>query len=107
MVLQLRARDVFVHALKEVPAEVDLAGCAGRQEIDLLPGALSDVADPQVAGQGIKGEAPGVAQTIMEYLIAEGIIGWDGIRTAAVHIDAQELAKQGAQVLPIALRVTA
>ena len=50
-------------ALEAVPAVVGAFAEARRGgEVDLLPGALADVADPEVAGEAVEGEAEGIAQ---------------------------------------------
>src|SRR5829696_2057431 len=52
-----------------IPAEV-AAGRARGLEIDLLPPALPDVADPQVAGRRVEREPPRVPQAVVPYLRA-------------------------------------
>ena len=71
-------------ALQQVPAVVLAAGVAGRQDVDLLPRALPDVPDEQVAGQTVEAEAARVAQAERPDLRTrvganEGIARRDGV----------------------------
>ena len=60
-------------ALAGRPAEVGAAPDGGRRrQVDLLPGALADVADGQVPGGGVEGEAPRVAEPRGPDLVARG-----------------------------------
>src|SRR6266545_2092996 len=103
-----------VPALAPVPAVV-AAARPGRLVVDLLPGVLADVADPQVAGGGIEGEAPRVAQPVRPDLRAgaaaadERVVGRHAVGAAAggPRVDAEDLAEQRAQRLPVALGVAA
>ncbi len=52
-----RVLDEAVPAFEQVPAEVRAVGRHERQRVDLLPRALADVADPQVAGLAIEAES--------------------------------------------------
>jgi hypothetical protein len=98
-----------VQALAAVPAVVAAAGRPGHLEVDLLVEILSDVSDVEIAGLAVEAEAPGVAQTVGPDLVragagggrGEGIGGRDGVGSAAVDVDAQELAEQGVDVLPV------
>src|SRR6058998_2147585 len=82
------ARQEAVIALHDAPSVV----AARPNEIDLLPIILSDVGSPQLAGLPVEGKAPGIPQAVGENLRSssgrrEGIVRWDGIRVATVHID--------------------
>jgi hypothetical protein len=105
-----------VSPLPAVPAVVLAAGAGGRLQVDLLPARLPDVGDPQVAAQAVEGEAPGVAQPVGPDLAAgagdadERVARGNGVgepRAAAVDVDAQDLAEQGVERLPVLLRVAA
>ena len=57
-ILATRSGAVAVAALHPVPAEVRPAGLAGPLDIDLLPRALADVADPEIAGGPVEAQPP-------------------------------------------------
>jgi hypothetical protein len=98
-----------MQALAAVPAIVPAAGGPGRLEVDLLVEILPDVPDVEIAGLPVEAEAPGVAQTVGPDLVragarggrGEGVGGGDAVGGAAVDVDAQELAEQGVDVLPV------
>src|SRR6185436_4098698 len=83
-------------ALVRVPAEVLEAGAAPREEVDLLPGVLPHVPDPEVGGAAVEREAPRIAD-------AERLDP-DALRR---HVDREELPEQRARVLGAVLRVAA
>ena len=60
-------------ALERAPAEVGAAALAAAHEVDLLDLVLADVADRQVAGAAVEGEAPGVAQAVAVDLPARAV----------------------------------
>ena len=114
------ARDVAgavpVLALEGVPSEVHAAPgpVAGGRDVDLFVVVLTDVGDPEIAGRAVEREAPRVAQAVGPDLRAsatacERVVGRDpvgGVLSSA-GIDAQDLAEQRVQRLPVAaLRVT-
>ena len=98
----------------ELPSVVLAAPARQGLKVDLLAGALSDVADVEVAREPVEREPPGVAQ-------AEGpglgrarrpdvrVVGGDAVVRRAVHVlvdvDAQQLAEQRVARLRVALRV--
>ncbi len=94
-----RGRLVAVGALHVVPPEVE-PGCSRGDDIDLLPGALPDVADVEQPLLEVERPAPRVAQPIRPDLlgptltIGERVVGRDAIAGAAVHIDAEHRAEQ-------------
>src|SRR5439155_7220287 len=108
---------ITVQALHDVPAEVRTAKAARPHAVDLLVAVLPDVADPQVAGLPVETEAPRVAQPIrpdlrpVARLAGERVVGrdpvWLGRPGIGAHVDAQELAEQGVEALPVALRIAA
>ena len=82
---------------------VVLSAPARRQaHVDLLVASLAHVADVEIAGHGIEGEAPGVAQAQGPDLptgpgvLHEGVGGRDDVG-GAVRVDAQDLAQEGGQ----------
>jgi hypothetical protein len=104
-------------ALHPVPAEVRAGRRAGPLDVDLLPGALADVADPQVARRPIEAHPPRVAQAREPDLGPrargagrERVVGRDAVRLArgaVLDVDPEDLAEQGRERLAVALRVTA
>src|SRR5690606_16811778 len=107
-------------ALVAAPAEVEPGAGACGDEVDLLVGVLADVGDPQVAGERVEGDAPGIAQAQREDFVAAGaaaavgpgVVGRDAVMlaggdaavgraTTAVDVDAQQLAQQAVRVLRI------
>src|SRR5207249_1875700 len=98
-VLQDRRRDAgrvaaggrleAVVALGHVPPVVLAAPAGGEADVDLLPLALPDVGDHEVAGGAVEGEAPGIAQAVGPDLAAraagreEGVVGGNGVGVAA------------------------
>src|SRR6185295_12054856 len=102
-----------VVAFGDVPAVVLAAPAGGEADVDLLPLALADVGDHEVAGPAVEGEPPRVAQAVGPDLAAgpggagEGVVGGNGVRGSPVHVDAQHLAEQGPEVLAVAERIAA
>lgn len=99
-------------ALQTVPAVVEAQGRACRVKIDLLPGVLADVADVDVAGCAVEGEAPRVAQPDGPNLVGacladEGVIGRDGVGVASIDVEAQDCPQQRRGVLTVLLGVAA
>jgi hypothetical protein len=104
-----RAAGEDIRSLEHVPAVVgtDLA------EVDLLPLVRADVGDVEVAKPAIEAVAPRVAQAERKYLIGAGrrrerIVGWHRIvarrvagKGVAIHVDPQDLAEQGVEILPV------
>ena len=109
-------------ALVTAPAIIFAAITAGRRKIDLFKTVLPNIPDPEVAGEPVETEAPGVAQAGGPDLITgppltvdKGIIRRDAvgcaaarvaiwaIATAAVDINAQQLAQQDIVVLAVIL----
>src|SRR5262249_35066474 len=102
-------RTVRVRAFESVPTEVRAGLFAGREAVDLLPRALPDVGDPQVAGLGVEREAPRVPQPVHPDLGPatarhERVVGRDRVRQRAARrgVDAQDLAEQRVARLPVA-----
>src|SRR6266480_1675567 len=100
-----------VGSLHDPPAVVQ-AALARWLDVDLLPRALSNVADVQKASRAIEREAPWVPQPDRPDLLRatarrEWIACRDPIRVAAVHVDPQQLAQQGIGALRAVLRVAA
>src|ERR1051325_9198604 len=91
---------VTVEAFHDGPAVVLAAGAAGGLEVDFFVDVLADVADPEVAGLAVEGEAPRVAQAVRPDLPArgEGVARGDGIRRP-VDVDAEDLAEELVEVL--------
>src|SRR6185503_6594404 len=71
---------------------------SGGHVVDLLPGALSDVADVEVAGAAVDAAAPGIAQPLGPDLVLgrrreeERIRGRRLEGQGAVHVEAQDLS---------------
>src|SRR5436853_735411 len=100
------ARQEAVIALHDAPSIV----ASKPNEIDLLPIILSDVGSPEFAGLPVEGKAPGIPQAVSENLRSssagrEGIVRWDGVRGATVHIDSQNLSEQLLLVLATVSRI--
>ncbi len=99
-------------ALHVRPAEAGPAG-PPRQHVDLLPGALADVADVDVAAGAVDAEAPRIAQADGVDLRSpvgvarEAVVGRDDVGPAVVHVQAQQLAEQRPVVQAVAVRVVA
>ncbi len=87
---------VGVGALVHVPAVVLEARRVARREVDLLPLALADVGDVEVAVGPVERVPPGVPQAVSDDL---------PVRALLVHVDAQELAEPRREVLRPVLRV--
>src|SRR5207244_8133131 len=85
----------------------------GGLEIDLFPCALSDIADPQVAGDPVERETPGVAEPVRPDLRSrvadrdERVVRGDGVRTVSGRpwCDPQDLSEERREGLTVALRV--
>src|SRR5262245_18482662 len=84
--------------LEHVPAVVDEPAARARRVVDLLPVALSDVADVEVAGESVERVPPRVAQ-------AEGGDLRGGPRLP--DVEAHHLPEQALHVLGAVLRVAA
>ena len=79
-----RARLKLKRAFQNVPAEVQPAGDARLVNRNLLPLVLADIADRQVPGRGVEGEAERVAKAEIPDLRGasapgEGIVRWDRV----------------------------
>src|SRR5262245_2151961 len=104
---------VAVRALLERPPEVVAATDGPRQEVDLLPLRLADVAEPEVARLAIEAPAPRIADAELPDLFAPagavdvGIVARDRVRRSRVDVDAQDLAEQRCAVLSVTQRVAA
>src|SRR5207237_4553161 len=79
---------------------------AGRWlHVNLFPPGITDVANPQVAGGPVKGEAPWVAESVRpdlspsSRLADEWVVGRNRIRLRRVDVDAQNFAVHRAQQL--------
>src|SRR5690606_21615989 len=96
----------------DVPAIV----AALFDDIYFLIAVLAHISRPKIPGDGIKAEPPGIAETIgvnllpITFLITgKGIVLRNGIVLSPllpIHIDPQDTAQQGAQILPMLLRIT-
>ena len=82
--------------------------------IDLLEAVLSDVAEPEVAGQAIERESPGVAQAERVDLgeprddSGERVVVGDRVALvlfSPVDVDAQDLSEQRAATLRVAIGI--
>ena len=103
---------VDVAALLASPAKVQSPRRVGGLGVDLFPFVLPNVAKVEVAGTPVEAEAPGVAQAVgpdfvPAWGVNEGIVVGDGVGCPAVHVQAQEGAKKGVDVLAMVQRVTA
>ena len=102
-------------SLVGAPAEVGaLPRAVGRRDVvDLLDGVLPDVADPEVAGGGVEGEPPRVAQPgapdLRPCVPARRVrvVRGDGVGGVAVgrRVDAEQLRQQRGRLLTVALRI--
>ena len=90
-VFEQRQRDAGVAAVRRrveavqpfhlPPAVVFAADARRGLEVDLLERVLADVADPEVAGRAVEGEAPRIAQAVRPDLAARAgafANGFDG-----------------------------
>ena len=99
--------------LERVPAVERPGARAARREVDLLPRALADVGEREVAGGAVEREAPGVAEAEGPDLrprasdADERVAGRDRVGDAAPRIDAEQLAEQAAEVLRVLGRIVA
>jgi hypothetical protein len=110
-------RSVAGPAFENPPAEVAASPRAARAggAIDLLPPALADIADPQVAGRPVEAEAPWVAQSegpdLVEAVSPDERVGpRDPITQAPrprVDVDPEELAQTRRNALGAVARVPA
>ncbi len=111
-------------ALAADPSQVRRRRGRSADEVDLLPLVLSDVAQVEVAGLPIEGEAEGVAHAQRPDLVARArladvrVVGGDsvvgGVEAALIggrsrihpaHVDAQDLSQQGARALAVSRRL--
>jgi hypothetical protein len=82
-----------------------------RLDIDLLTVALSHVADVEVSARSVETEPPGVSEPVRPdippcvSLADKRVVGRYLVRGLSVHVDPQELAEQGPQVLAVVVRV--
>ena len=100
-----------VKAFVGIPAVV----AAANNVIDFLPPVLTDVGDPEAAGQGIERQAPGIAKTEgpdfgpdAGALRDEGIVLRDAVAAASgtfVDVQPQYFAQQGAEILSVVVGV--
>ena len=117
---------VGVVAFVAAPAVVDAAGRPGRLKIDLFPGVLPHVGNPEVAGEAVEASAPGVAHAHGPDFVAGGgaaahvgVVVGNGVAAAAqahavwrdagaaVDVDAADFAQEGGEGLGVVLRVAA
>ena len=104
-----------MHAFRDPPAVILAARTARVLKVNLLEQVLADIADVEVAGQAVEGEAPGVAQAErpdfgpVGRLRDEGIGGRDGVglRAAGFDIEAENLAEQLRGILRVVVGVAA
>src|SRR3990170_5501056 len=96
-----------VRALHGPPAVVSTL----LYQVDLLPLVLTHVGEKEPAARPVEGEAPGIAQTVGPDLATrscpadEGVVRRDAVGRIAVDVDAQQLAEQGIEPLPVVLRI--
>jgi hypothetical protein len=85
-------------------------------DVDLLPEILTDVGTLELAGVGVKGEAPWIPKTegvdlVPDgLLVEEGIVHEDGLGQGAepiVHVDAEDFAVQHPRILSESERIVA
>ena len=99
---------------EDIPAVV----LAAVHDVHFLHSILPDVGEPEIAGDGIEAEAPGVAETAGPDFrpsvrpAAKRVVGGNGVGPVAfraVHVDAHHFAEQQLQVLcvPIGIVVRA
>ncbi len=88
----------------EVEPQVDVRS---RDPRDLLDGVLADVADPEVPGGRVEGEAPGVPQPPEEDLVEGARVADERVpgRGVAQRVDAQDRSQPGAEVLGVVMGV--
>src|SRR3990172_8457664 len=110
-----------VTALHDVPAVVLPAERVAGLAVDLLPGALADVTDVEIAIGSVEAEAPGVPQPVGPDLgeplargdppVRERVVRRDGVRFAfrriGIHVQAEDLAQQRLPILTVAVRIAA
>src|SRR5581483_1704417 len=108
-VLAVAIREWF-ETFVNVPAHVFAAPHNGN----LLDAILADIADPQVAGDGVKAEPPRFAQAIGPNLRAhigpskKRVVGRNRVSKAGigvVNINTQHFAKLRGQILAVTLRI--
>ena len=99
-------------ALHLVPTQIGIPSHVGRrrQQVDLLPGVLADVTDPQIVGLAVEREAPGVAHSVEVDLggtpvVGEGVARRDLVRLVGVDLDAQDRSQERGGVLTVAVGV--
>ena len=101
-------RVVWVEAMKAL-ADHPAVVAALFDNVDLLEQVLSDVAEEQPSVLAIEREAIRVAEAVRIDLVLAGraderVVRRDRVRRAAVHVDAQDRAKQREDVLAVADR---
>lgn len=109
---------ITVHSLEHVPPVVLASGAPCRLKIDLLPCALSNIADQEIACHSIERKAPGVTHPICPDLVQrirvpdERIVGWhcviaSGIAREIVAVDvyAEDFAQPDLEILGVFLRI--
>src|SRR5262249_36004589 len=78
---------------------------SSRDDIDLFPRVLTDVADPKIARLSIEREAPGIPKAVGEDLLlrrraaAEWIVRRNGIGLPPLDVDAEHLTEEHPRVL--------
>ena len=105
--------------LLEPPAQIEATNACWNA-VHFLACALAHITDPEVAGDAVETGPPGISEAVEPDLIgtrrgtSERISRRNrvvpvGVRrkAVAVHIDAQDLAQQGVQVLGVVLRIAA
>src|SRR3989442_5449610 len=91
--------------LTGAPAVVLATRAGGRLEVDSLTVVLADVGDEEIPRQPVEAEPPGVAETVRPDLgprarrAPEGVRCRDRIGSGAVHVDAEDLAEELAEIL--------
>src|SRR5512140_3864504 len=105
--------------LLDVPAVIVAPGVGCGLEVDLLLRVLPDVTNEQITAGTVERPAPGVAQAIGPDLLPHGRVaaavewvgGRDDVSLAcgwrAVHVEAQHLAQQRADILRVVVGVAA
>ena len=88
-----------IRPLHVAPAEAGVTATP-REDVELLPAALTDVADVDVAGRTVDAEAPRVAQSDgMDLgprvrIVCETVVWGDRVRRGGVDVEAQELSQE-------------
>ena len=89
-------------ALEDPPAVVAAPG----DDVDLLAGALTDVAGEELAGSPVEGEPERIPKPVGPDLVAERVVGRN-VRGRGVDVEPQDLAQQGPQALRVIVGVIA